>query len=154
MIFKIYCNVSLSEGGPISLLEAFSSGCIIFTTPTGLAFDLCVNDKLSHLMLFENQEINWFKKIEKAFENKNWNEIKTYDSWQIFKIMAEFVQAFENLAKIGPCVSIFGSARTKSNNIYYKIAEDIAYTALFLASEESKYITGQTITVDGGRVIN
>ena len=43
-----------------------------------------------------------------------------------FKIMSEFVQAFENLAKIGPCVSIFGSARTKSNNIYYKIAEDIA----------------------------
>ena len=66
------------------------------------------------------------KKIEKAFENKNWNEIKSEDSWQIFKIMSEFVQAFENLAKIGPCVSIFGSARTKSNNIYYKIAEDIA----------------------------
>ena len=33
-------------------------------------------------------------------------------------------------------------------------AKDIAYTALFLASNESKYITGQTITVDGGRVIN
>ena len=48
------------------------------------------------------------KRIEKAFENKNWNEIKTYDSWQIFKIMAEFVQAFETLSKIGPCVSIFG----------------------------------------------
>ena len=32
--------------------------------------------------------------------------------------------------------------------------EDIAYAALFLASKESKYITGQTITVDGGRVIN
>tara|TARA_B100001057_G_scaffold426680_1_gene450970 strand:+ start:160 stop:858 length:699 start_codon:yes stop_codon:yes gene_type:complete len=66
------------------------------------------------------------KKIEKAFENKNWNEIKTKDSWQIFKIMAEFVQAFEILSKIGPCVSIFGSARTKSDNSYYKMAEDIA----------------------------
>ena len=32
--------------------------------------------------------------------------------------------------------------------------EDIAHTALFLASKESKYITGQTITVDGGRIIN
>ena len=53
------------------------------------------------------------KKIEKAFENKNWNEIKTKDSWQIFKIMSEFVQAFETLSKIGPCVSIFGSARTR-----------------------------------------
>ena len=66
------------------------------------------------------------KKIEKAFENKNWNEIKTYDSWQIFKIMAEFVQAFETLSKIGPCVSIFGSARTKPGNIYYKMAVEIA----------------------------
>ena len=66
------------------------------------------------------------KKIEKAFENKNWNEIKTNDSWQIFKIMAEFVQAFETLSKIGPCVSIFGSARTQENNPYYKMAEDIA----------------------------
>ena len=66
------------------------------------------------------------KKIEKAFENKNWNEVKTYDSWQIFKIMAEFVQAFETLSKIGPCVSIFGSARTKPENKYYKIGEDIA----------------------------
>lgn len=66
------------------------------------------------------------KKIEKAFENKNWNEIKTKDSWQIFKIMAEFVQAFETLSKIGPCVSIFGSARTNPENQYYKIAEEIA----------------------------
>ena len=66
------------------------------------------------------------KKIEKAFENKNWNEIKTNDSWQIFKIMAEFVQAFETLSKIGPCVSIFGSARTQADNPYYKMAEDIA----------------------------
>ena len=66
------------------------------------------------------------KKIEKAFENKNWNEIKTKDSWQIFKIMAEFVQAFETLSKIGPCVSIFGSARTQEDNPYYKMAEDIA----------------------------
>ena len=66
------------------------------------------------------------KKIEKAFKNKNWNEVKTYDSWQIFKIMAEFVQAFETLSKIGPCVSIFGSARTKPENQYYKIGEDIA----------------------------
>ena len=66
------------------------------------------------------------KKIEKAFELKSWNEIKTSDSWQIFKIMAEFVQAFETLSKIGPCVSIFGSARTKPDNPYYKQAEEIA----------------------------
>ena len=70
------------------------------------------------------------KKIEKAFELKSWNEIKTSDSWQIFKIMAEFVQAFETLSKIGPCVSIFGSARTKPDNPYYKQAEEIAMNNL------------------------
>ena len=41
--------------------------------------------------------------------------------------MAEFVDGFEKLGKIGPCVSIFGSARTKSENKYYQIAEDIAF---------------------------
>ena len=66
-------------------------------------------------------------KIRKAFKEKDWNEIKVQDSWQIFKIMAEFVDAFEKLGKIGPCVSIFGSARTKPENPYYELAENIAY---------------------------
>ena len=66
------------------------------------------------------------EKIRSAFENKNWHEIKVTDSWQIFKIMAEFVDGFEKLAKIGPCVSIFGSARTPNDSKYYKLAEDIA----------------------------
>src|SRR3954464_6088077 len=66
------------------------------------------------------------EKIRQAFENKNWQEIKVTDSWQIFKIMAEFVDGFEKLAKIGPCVSIFGSARTHNDNPYYKLAEDTA----------------------------
>lgn len=70
--------------------------------------------------------MNSEEKIRNAFENKDWQEIKVTDSWQIFKIMAEFVDGFEKLAKIGPCVSIFGSARTKENNVYYKMAEDIA----------------------------
>ncbi len=67
------------------------------------------------------------EKILKAFQEKDWNEIKTADSWQIFKIMAEFVQGFEKLASIGPCVSIFGSARTTPEHKYYKLAEDIAF---------------------------
>ena len=58
---------------------------------------------------------------------KDWNNIKTQDSWQIFKIMSEFVEGFERLSKIGPCVSIFGSARTKPENKYYKLAEELAY---------------------------
>ena len=66
-------------------------------------------------------------KIRKAFKEKNWNAIKTSDSWQIFKIMSEFVEGFETMAKIGPCVSIFGSARTKPDNKYYKQAEEIGY---------------------------
>ena len=66
------------------------------------------------------------EKIKQAFKDRNWNEIKTHDSWVIFKVMAEFVEAFEKLAKIGPCVSVFGSARTKSDDPIYKMAEDIA----------------------------
>lgn len=67
------------------------------------------------------------EKIRKAFAEKNWQEIKTQDTWQLFKIMAEFVDGFEKLGKIGPCVSIFGSARTELNSIYYQQAEEIAY---------------------------
>lgn len=58
--------------------------------------------------------------------HKRWNEIKTNDSWAIFKIMGEFVNGYEKLSRIGPCVSIFGSARTKPDNKYYKLAEEVA----------------------------
>jgi len=67
------------------------------------------------------------KRIEQALKSKDWSEIKIKDSWQIFKIMAEFVEGFETLARIGPCVSIFGSARTQSTHPSYKLGEDIAY---------------------------
>jgi len=66
-------------------------------------------------------------KIKKAFKQKTWNEIKISDSWQIFKVMAEFVEGFEKMASIGPCVSIFGSARTASTHRYYLLAEEIAF---------------------------
>ncbi len=66
------------------------------------------------------------KRIKEAFEDRNWNEIKSADSWVVFKVMAEFVEGFDKLAKIGPCVSIFGSARTLPDNPHYKTAEDIA----------------------------
>lgn len=65
-------------------------------------------------------------KILQAFKDKDWNEIKTADSWVVFKVISEFVEGFEKLGKIGPCVSIFGSARTKSDHKHYKIAEEIA----------------------------
>lgn len=65
--------------------------------------------------------------IRDAFKNKSWNEIKTEDSWRIFKIMSEFVEGYETLARIGPSVAVFGSARTKPDNQYYIVAEDIGY---------------------------
>ncbi|KAA5825721.1 TIGR00730 family Rossman fold protein [Algibacter amylolyticus] len=64
--------------------------------------------------------------MRKEKHHKGWNEIKTNDSWAIFKIMGEFVNGFEKMSKIGPCVSIFGSARTKPDNKYYKLAENVA----------------------------
>ena len=67
------------------------------------------------------------ERIRKALANKDWSDIKATDSWQIFKIMSEFVEGFEKMAKIGPCVSVFGSARTKPANKYYKLAEEIAF---------------------------
>ncbi len=57
---------------------------------------------------------------------KDWNEIKTNDSWAIFKIMSEFVEGYERMAKIGPCISVFGSARTKEDNPYYQLSVDIS----------------------------
>ncbi|WP_228851307.1 LOG family protein [Aegicerativicinus sediminis] len=64
--------------------------------------------------------------MRKERRPKNWNEIKSNDSWAIFKIMGEFVNGYEKLSRIGPCVSIFGSARTKPDHKYYKLAEEIA----------------------------
>ena len=52
---------------------------------------------------------------------KGWNENKTNDSWAIFKIVGEFVNGFEKMSQIGPCVSVFGSARTKPEDPYYKL---------------------------------
>jgi len=61
-------------------------------------------------------------------KNKKWvfTKTKTDDSWSIFKIMGEFVEGYEKLSAIGPCISFFGSARTKTDNKYYKLAEEIA----------------------------
>jgi len=63
----------------------------------------------------------------KPHPQKTWNEIKANDSWSIFKIMGEFVDAFDELARIGPCVSIFGSARTHPEHPDYVLAEEIAF---------------------------
>ncbi|MDP4149107.1 MAG: TIGR00730 family Rossman fold protein [Bacteroidota bacterium] len=59
-------------------------------------------------------------------KQRRWAESKAHSSWQIFKIMAEFVDGFEALAKLGPCISIFGSARTQPGNAHYELSVEIA----------------------------
>lgn len=60
---------------------------------------------------------------------KEWNsvhEMKASNSWTVFKVIAEFVDGYERLNKIDPCVSIFGSARTKPENPHYQLAQRVA----------------------------
>jgi uncharacterized protein (TIGR00730 family) len=66
-------------------------------------------------------------RIVNKFTHRTWNEVKSNDSWSIFKIMGEFVEGYDRMGRIGPCVSIFGSARTKPDHPYYQMARDIAY---------------------------
>ena len=69
-------------------------------------------------------EKNWNEHIRKSHQ-RNWTESKAHSSWQIFKIMAEFVDGFEALAKIGPCCCIFGSARVRPGHRHYELAVEI-----------------------------
>ena len=64
--------------------------------------------------------------IRNSFHPKSWNDIKTHNSWSVFKIMAEFVEGMEKMSRIGPCVAIFGSARIKEDNPYYLKAVETA----------------------------
>ena len=76
---------------------------------------------------------------ENLNKQKDWNEIKSNNSWAVFKIMSEFVEGYERMAKIGPCVSVFGSARTKPEHPHYKLAEEIGY---LLTQNQYGVITG------------
>lgn len=58
--------------------------------------------------------------------NRDWTKMKGENAWTMFKVIAEFVDGFETLNKIGPCISIFGSARTKPDHPNYKLSVDIA----------------------------
>ena len=57
---------------------------------------------------------------------KQWSKLKGENSWTMFKVIAEFVDGFEKLNTLGPCVSIFGSARTQSEDHYYQLATEVA----------------------------
>jgi uncharacterized protein (TIGR00730 family) len=70
---------------------------------------------------------------------KDWSELKAESSWLMFKIMSEFVEGFEKLPKVGPCISIFGSARTPQDNPYYQKARILSQK---LCEEGYGIITG------------
>jgi uncharacterized protein (TIGR00730 family) len=67
------------------------------------------------------------KALLKYVKKDDWNSIRTSDSWMVFKIMSEFVNGYDKLTKIGPCVTVFGSARTKPDNKYYQLGVEIAF---------------------------
>lgn len=74
--------------------------------------------------MLDEKEIN---RLRKEFKPKTWLQTKAHDSWSVFKIMAEIVDGYEELAKIGPCVAVFGSARSKPGEMTYQMAEEVAY---------------------------
>jgi uncharacterized protein (TIGR00730 family) len=72
-------------------------------------------------------------------KKKNWTAIKADSSWRMFKIISEFVEGYERMDQIGPCISIFGSARTKEDSHYYRLGTQ---TANLLAQEGFGIISG------------
>lgn len=88
-----------------------------------------------HTNMIENETVQ-----EAGYPKKEWSrEIKAENSWTMFKVISEFVEGFETLYKLGPCVSIFGSARTKPDHPNYKLAVQIAH---MLTEEGYGIITG------------
>ena len=69
----------------------------------------------------------------------NFDDIHNSDVWSVFKIMGEFVDGYDKLFKIGPCVSVFGSARTREGDKYYEMAR---YTAKNITEQGFGIITG------------
>lgn len=66
-------------------------------------------------------------------------DIKSADVWSVFRIVADFVKGFDDLGELGPSVTIFGSARTKEDDFYYKEAQKLS---LMLANKGFNIITG------------
>jgi len=69
------------------------------------------------------------KKANKKKATKHWDDakaVKASNSWTVFKVIAEFVDGYERMNQIEPCVSIFGSARTKEDNPHYQLARKVA----------------------------
>ena len=58
-------------------------------------------------------------------EVEAWQQGQIKDMWRIFRIMSEFVEGFETLASLGPCVSVFGSARTQPDHPFYEMGVEV-----------------------------
>ncbi len=71
----------------------------------------------------ENQNMNPPRKRK---QRKEWHQLNAENSWTMFKVVSEFVEGFERMNKIRPCISIFGSARTKPDHPYYQLAVEVA----------------------------
>lgn len=69
---------------------------------------------------------NEIKKDKTGVHRKQWTKLEGENSWTMFKVLAEFVDGFETLNKLEPCISVFGSARTKPEDPYYQLAVDVA----------------------------
>jgi uncharacterized protein (TIGR00730 family) len=91
-----------------------------------------------HQCGYNNNRYNVFAK-EKLMSKIKGIDFTTQDPWRVFRIMGEFVEGFEELSKIGPAVTIFGSARTKPHEKFYKLTEEIAYR---IAKAKYAVITG------------
>jgi uncharacterized protein (TIGR00730 family) len=76
---------------------------------------------------------------KKNKQQRKWNQFKAENSWTMFKVISEFVDGFDTLNRLGPCISIFGSARTMPDSKYYQIASDVAKN---LTDEGFGVITG------------
>ena len=74
----------------------------------------------------------------KTYNKKDFKP-KKRDAWSVFKIMGEFVNGYEQLSAVGPCVSIFGSARTPANSPHYTLGVEVAKA---IASKGYGIITG------------
>ena len=83
--------------------------------------------------------MDFFDKYKKNYIDRIWNDIKANDSWSVFKIMSEFVNGYETLGRIGPCVAIFGSARVAVDSPYYLKAVE---TGVKLVEKGFGVITG------------
>lgn len=83
-------------------------------------------DRLEDKNMAERKLKQEIDEVKSPIVRKQWSKIKGENSWTMFKVIAELVDGFEKLNKLGPCISIFGSARTKPDAKYYKLATDVA----------------------------